>query len=266
MSLPISPAGRSYGCIQNVPDKRDKVMRFAAGKSLPPLAILSGWLGPVRDQGQEGSCVGHGWVSAADWLFRKYGRHHYATDLSPQFVYYKCREMDGTLPDDAGSQVRTGAKVFNQFGVCLESLAPYRPDTMNTAPSPVAMYNALFYKGGAYHSLPTLYDMKCCIADKCPYPFVDGIPVYESFESQAVADSGEVPMPEPGESLLGYHCTMTYGFYDHHKNLDGSYGAIKKRNSWGKDWGLKGDCWMPYAYVNQYLTDATILHLGKAWG
>jgi C1A family cysteine protease len=172
--------------------------------------------------------------------------------------------MEGTLPNDAGAQVRSGAKVLNQFGACPENDDLYGLQTMNTPPSAKAMKDAMLYKGGAYHSLLTLYDMKCCLADEHPHTFVDGIDVYASFETDAVATSGNVPMPAPGEQYLGGHCTLTFGYDDNHLNVDGSRGAIKKRNSWGA-WGEAGDFWLPYAYVQQYLTDATILHLGPAW-
>ena len=265
MNLPPSIINRRYGCLRDAIDVRDKVLRmsFTQVLPIPPAHDESQWLGPVRDQGEEGSCVGHGWAGFADWLFRKFGPHHFSLNLSPQFVYYKCREMEGTLPDDGGAQVRTGAKVFNQFGVCPEINDPYGPLTLNDAPTPLALSQALNYKGGAYHSLLALEDMKCCLASG--YCFVDGIPVFESFETEAVAVSGEIPMPQPSERQLGGHCTLTIGYDDNHKNLDGSLGAARKRNSWGSTWGLAGDFWLPYEYVRQYANDAWILHLGKPW-
>ena len=135
--------------------------------------------------------------------------------------------------------------------------------TLNDAPTPLALSQALNYKGGAYHSLLALEDMKYCLASG--YCFVDGIPVFESFETEAVAVSGEIPMPQPSERQLGGHCTLTIGYDDNHKNLDGSLGAARKRNSWGSTWGLAGDFWLPYEYVRQYANDAWILHLGKPW-
>ena len=264
--LPASRANRRYGAIRDAADHRDKVMRLSAVRALPlpPSCDESQWLGPVRDQGDEGSCVGHGWAGHADWLFRKFGPSHFSLNLSPQFVYYKCREMDGTLPDDAGSEVRTGAKVFNQFGICPEANDPYGPLTMNEEPTPLALSAALNYQGGAYHRLPTILDMKCCLASG--YCFVDGMQVFQSFESNYVDGSGNVPMPQADENLLGGHCTLTIGYDDNHKNLDGSFGAIHKRNSWGSNWGDGGNFWLPYDYVARYVTDAWILHLGKAWG
>ena len=55
-----------------------------------------------------------------------------------------------------------------------------------------------------------LAQMQVCLA--ASYPFVFGFPVYQSFESQAVATTGIVPMPAPGESVLGGHCVLAVGY------------------------------------------------------
>jgi C1A family cysteine protease len=82
--------------------------------------------------------------------------------------------------------------------------------------------------------------MRACLADG--YPFVFGFTVYESFESDAVANTGTVPMPKKSERVLGGHAVCAVGYDD----------AAKRfivRNSWGLDWGRKGYCTMPYAYL-----------------
>ena len=260
MNLQLSPAGRSYGRRRDIPDKRDKVLSVGRPLPLPPSHFETEWLGSVRDQLQEGSCVGHGWAGHREWLARKF--QGIFPDLSPQFVYYLCRQQEGTLPSDAGSTVRTGARVINKFGTCPESGDPYGPETMNTPPTALATGTALSYKGGAYHRLLDMATMRSCLASG--YCFVDGIEVYESFESDAVATSGEVPMPQAGEPMLGGHCTLTTGYDDGHKNLDGSVGAFLKRNSWGSGWGQAGNFWLPYSYF-PYMSDAWVMHLGPAW-
>jgi hypothetical protein len=48
--------------------------------------------------------------------------------------------------------------------------------------------------------------MRGCLAEG--YPFVLGFTVYESFESDTVAQTGIVPMPRSGEQVLGGHCVV----------------------------------------------------------
>lgn len=71
--------------------------------------------------------------------------------------------------------------------------------------------------------------MQGCIAGG--YPFVFGFTVYESFESEQVAQTGIVPMPAPGETVVGGHCVVAVGY-------DDSKRTFIIRNSWGTGWGL----------------------------
>jgi C1A family cysteine protease len=73
-------------------------------------------------------------------------------------------------------------------------------------------------------------------------PLLIGVALYESFESQAVAATGVVPMPHVAvEEALGGHEMCVVGF-------DEGRQAFQVLNSWGPGWGQKGFCWMPYTY------------------
>jgi C1A family cysteine protease len=75
------------------------------------------------------------------------------------------------------------------------------------------------------------------------HPFVVGIAVYDSFESDAVALTGIVPMPNTKtESLLGGHAVLVVGYDDAHQ-------WFIVRNSWGTSWGAQGYFYLPYAYL-----------------
>jgi C1A family cysteine protease len=72
------------------------------------------------------------------------------------------------------------------------------------------------------------------------YPIVFGISVYDSFESDAVAKNGVVPMPKKTEKLLGGHAILMSGY---------TKSRVKFRNSWGESWALDGYGTLPLAYV-----------------
>jgi C1A family cysteine protease len=94
-----------------------------------------------------------------------------------------------------------------------------------------------------YHRVTQDLDqMKGCLA--AGYPFVFGFTVYSSFESQQVAQTGIVPMPQPDEEVVGGHAVMAVGY-------DDSKSSFLVRNSWGTGWGLNGYFWMPYAYLTE---------------
>jgi len=253
---------RRYGAVKDTVDARDQLMKISSPLPLPSSADESRYLGPVRDQGAESSCVGHGWAAHFDWLWAKF-ENIQGCDFSPQFIYYLARKLDGTLPQDAGATIRAGARALNRYGATAELYDPYGPRTLNVEPSDDVYLKALTFKGGAYHRLQMVEDMKACLASG--YCFVDGIEVFSSFESKAVAQTGEVPLPKDNEETLGGHCTLTFGYDDNHTNLDGSRGAFHKRNSWGEMWGNDGNFWLPYSYAARHLLDAWTLHLGPAW-
>jgi C1A family cysteine protease len=85
------------------------------------------------------------------------------------------------------------------------------------------------------------------------HPVVIGIEVYESFESDAVAASGIVPMPSSKDTLLGGHALMLVGFNTNMsytlngKTTTGSFFIF--RNSWGSGWGASGYGYLPAAYL-----------------
>lgn len=266
--LPISPAGRRYGLIRDTPDHRDLgVARLFARKSIviPSSGDLEPWCGPKKDQGDLGACTGFAECGQNEFLFRKYTKS--APILSPLFCYYMERELDGTLDQgDCGSEGRTAVRVANQFGICPEAEDMYSPKDFARAPTPSQIIDATFYKAGAYHRIMTVQDMRECIASG--YVFIVGFAVFESFESDAVSNTGLMPVPKGTEQNLGGHEVLCIG-YDDNKVCPNTHsaGALKIRNSYGDSWGDKGNFWMPYevAANRHYFYDAWIQHFGKPW-
>src|SRR5258708_21896761 len=82
--------------------------------------------------------------------------------------------------------------------------------------------------------------MKGCLFSG--YPFVYGFTVYESFESEDVARTGNVPMPSPGERVVGGHAVLAVGY-------DDDEGMLICRNSGGAQCGDAGSLYMPHAHL-----------------
>jgi len=147
--------------------------------------------------------------------------------------------------EDAGAMIRDGVKSLVNLGVCSEKKWPYVITQFTKKPSGACFKEAGRHKVTSYHRILTLQQMKQCLAEG--YPFVFGFTVYASFESQAVANSGIVPMPAPGEKVVGGHAVLAVGYDDNKQQF-----II--RNSWGTNWGIAGYFMMPYAY----LTDSNL--------
>jgi C1A family cysteine protease len=231
-----------YGWVRDIPDARDflyaaPLIRFPQG--LPPAVDLRSECPPVYDQGQLGSCTGNGIAGAIEFDQRKLG----TTEFTPSrlFIYYNERVIEGTVNQDSGAQIRDGIKTVATIGAPPETDWPYDIAEFAQKPPPNAYADAKQDLVSSYARVAQdLTQMQGCIA--VGYPFVFGFTVYESFESEQVAQTGIVPMPASGETVVGGHCVVAVGY-------DDSKRTFIIRNSWGTGWGIQGYCLMPYEYV-----------------
>ena len=237
-----------YGWIPDLPDARDHLYAapFRVLSTLPPSVDLrSQCPGTVYDQGQLGTCTGNS-IAGAFQFDRIKQNLPSAQQLIPSrlFIYYNERDIEGTVPQDGGAQIRDGIKSVATQGVCFESgpdAWPYNIANFAQQPPPGCYTVALQNKIVQYSRLvQVLSQLKGCLADG--YPFVFGFTVYESFESPGVATSGVVPMPGPTEAAIGGHAVLAVGY-------DDASQRFIVRNSWGPNWGKNGYFTMPYDYV-----------------
>jgi C1A family cysteine protease len=157
------------------------------------------------------------------------------------FIYFNERTMEGTVDIDAGAMLRDGIKSVAKLGVCTEDNWPYDIDAFRDRPGPPCYREALTHQAVVYRSVPQQLNMlQACLATGTPFVF--GFSVYESFETDEVARTGVVDMPRPKEKQVGGHAVVAVGY-------DNPSQRFLVRNSWGRNWGQKGYCTMPYAYV-----------------
>jgi C1A family cysteine protease len=266
--LIVSPNGRKYGAIKDAPDPRDYSLsaQLSINLPLPPKTNNIVFRGPIKDQGNESSCTGHGSTSQMEFLQRKYNNN--PVILSPAFIYYMERKMEGTLTDgDCGAQVRTSVKAMNQYGCCTLVQEPYSDQDYSTAPTADQLQAAMKYAGGAYHSIGVFADMKTCLASG--YGFVLGMVVYESFEGDEIARTGLMPVPDVlRERQAGGHEVFAIDYDDTIECPGAKYrGALIVQNSWGPEWGDGGMFKMPYevAADARVVNAAWMQHLGGKW-
>jgi C1A family cysteine protease len=237
----------NYGWVPDLPDQRDFL--FAAPMenlaALPAVADLRpNCPREVYDQGHLGSCTANAIAGALEFEQLKQGLKTFTP--SRLFIYYNERVMEGTVNSDSGARIRDGIKSVGSIGACPE--ADWAYDITKFADKPVqpAYKDAPLGKALQYQRVPqVLNQMKGCLASG--YPFAFGFTVYESFESDQVAQTGVAPMPSPGEKVLGGHAVLAVGYDDNPQRFIA-------RNSWGPNWGMGGYFTIPYAY----LTDSNL--------
>ena len=229
------------GWLPDVPDARDHLFAMPMTPlEIPAASDLRPHCPPVYDQGELGSCTGNA-IAAAIEFDRMRENLPYVFTPSRLFIYYNERVIEGTVPSDSGAMIRDGIKSVAVQGVCPEVLWPYDVNRFADKPSQDCYDSALKDRAVRYYRLvPTPNQLRACLS--AGFPFVFGFSVYESFESDQVAQTGVVPMPRPGEAMIGGHAVMAVGH-------DDASQRFTVRNSWGKAWGMEGYFTIPYAYL-----------------
>ncbi len=222
--------------------------RFASKRVLPDTFELPGFSNiPVKNQGKIGACVGYS-TSTAKAYFDTLERGKLQI-LSANMIYAEGRIMEGTFPQDAGMEIRNANKLIADKGVPQESLWPSTESQFNVLHETPEMWaDALKQKIASYARLSTVADIKQALTQGSPV--VIGLPVYTSWPM--VTLSGDVPIPRPGEQILGGHAITIYGFTNP---------LLKFRNSWGGLWGRGGNGTFVGSWIDSVLQNG----MGDAW-
>lgn len=192
---------------------------------------------PVYDQGELGACtafaIGKG---MRELMQRKNGEAQ--TPLSALWLYYETRVKLGTVGEDSGGTITDGVAVLEEKGAAPDALWGYNIAQFKVKPAKEAYQAASEFKVDKAVQVAGLEDVKNTLAQGNPVAF--GYMVYNSFTK--IGKDGVMPMPKPGEKLLGGHAVLAVG-YDEEKK------ALIVRNSWSANWGDEGYFYMPYAFV-----------------
>jgi len=221
--------------------------KLTAPSALPSSVDLRNFCSPVYDQGQIGSCTANALCGALEYLENKtqdFETNGQFIQLSRLFLYYYERaDNGGDVHKDNGAQLSTGVKILTNIGVSTEHTWPYVTWKTSLEPSTEAYTDAgtrKIVQAARVERDSGINGIKQVLASG--YPIVFGFLVYDSFESEGVASSGVLNMPQANEQTQGGHAVMMVGY-------DDATQRVIVRNSWGAFWGQKGYFTMPYSYV-----------------
>jgi C1A family cysteine protease len=191
------------------------------------------------DQGDVGACSAHAITAALRFILIKQGKPDIA--LSRLQLYYDERVVEGTVASDAGAELRNGLKCAAKLGVAHEPLWPYNPLKFKSKPTKRVYADALKFTALTYERVEVnVAHIKAALASG--FPVIIGISIFDAFESDAVAQTAMVPMPAPTDAPLGGHAMLAVGYGQ-------KPGCFTVLNSWNTDWGDKGYCYIPEAYL-----------------
>ncbi len=203
----------------------------------------------VFNQGDINSCTANA-VSAAIYYDMVIQGWRDPFVPSRMFIYYEERDIGHTLNESkygavgATVSMKNCIKAVHRKGYCSETLWPYDVNKIYTKPSDAAYDSANMHHTYSHKWIEgDLKHLKDCLASG--FPFLFGITVYESFESESTRSSGMVPMPGEKEKKIGGHAVLAVGYDDAKQHFI-------FRNSYGADWGAVGYGYMPYEFVIKY--------------
>ena len=195
----------------------------------------------ILDQGELGSCAANELSNAMRYCLRK----EKVNDFQPSrlYIYYFGRLFEGSdVHQDTGMSISGVCGAIQKYGSCSENnwgyditkftIQPPRPAII-AAHTHVPGYKFLQVQQDIVHIKQALFS---------GYPIIIGLQLYSSFESDSVAKTGVVPMPDSKETLLGGHCLNLIGWNDSTQTFIGS-------NSWSDSWGQQGYFTIPYKYI-----------------
>lgn len=249
--LPSEPL-RKFGWLPERPDQRDKqfnhlrVLRRLRGR-LPSKVDLreTGHLTGVWDQGNLGSCTAQAIGKAYQYAQRKQNLADY--DPSRLFIYYGEREIEGSIPWDAGAYIRDGLKVVNKLGAPSEAFWPYNIGAFADRPTSQAYANGQLHQAITYESVEVKTTaLKAALA--AGLPVVIGFTVYTSFYD--IGADGFMKVPKLTERVEGGHAVLCVGYKRMKAPWDRyyyDYGIYL--NSWAEDWGDQGYFYARFGYM-----------------
>ena len=221
--------------------------------SLPDSIDLACRIKRIENQQNLGTCTGMGGSTMME-ILETFNNKPYI-ELSPLYLYYKAREIEGTVNFDNGAYLRDTMKVLQKNGICEEKYFPFIIKDFAKKPSQEAELNAKNHMIEGYQRLNSINQIKTCLSQN--KPVLVGMKLYSSFDTKVSAVTGIIPVPNKSvEQYEGSHCMVIVGYDDNFaikhnlklkNNLCGGY--FKIANSWGKEWGNNGFCYVPYELI-----------------
>lgn len=226
------PALRSFlEPVANVDD-------LTALAEVDPRSELQAW---VEDQGQLGSCTAN--ATATNFRYDAALDGHDPGQLSRLWIYRGERQIEGTLGQGDTGAMGHDAFTVARAGIPPESAWPYDISKFENKPPAAAVKAQKHYvlKKSVATVPQSQLAIKRVLSNKQTIAL--GFTVYESFESQSVATSGIIPMPQEGEQQVGGHEILLCGYL----KSEPHYALCM--NSWSVHWGIKGFMLMPWAMI-----------------
>lgn len=209
------------------------------------------WADPVRDQGQNGSCVSFSSTESLDWHLRHdNGIDPGTSGTAPMYQYSQIvtSNQDGTTyEDNFAIEQNQGAVPDVQYsygaqaGLTDWQDQPTAQDRATAKPYRMGMYLLLYAEG--YSGMPesTAQDAIDYAVNVLHEPALLGVSVFSSFMFAGDGYPQIIGANGQNETLYGNHAIPVY------QTL--ANGDVRGRNSWGPYWDMGGDFELTPAFM-----------------
>lgn len=228
-------------------EQQKSLHRVVSNSATPPYGSVKKWSPEPYDQGTLGSSVSNALCHAYRILSKKHKTADADWNPSRSFVQYYELMLEKN-PKNTENIFSFVAK----HGMCGENMWPSTVP-VDLQPSDAAVADALKHKIKTSRVLLKGENLTANLETIVSggVPVLATIKIHKSFKSNGPAMTGMIPMPhpvthddpnDPKDPYLGGHEVCIVG-YTKSKKL------WTVLNSWGPNWGHKGFCYLPYAYI-----------------
>jgi len=231
------------GCVPDILDKRDfkieRPLKSFFTSFLPSEVSYDSYVKRIDDQDGEGCCVGCATSKALEvaYLLHK----NIDIDFSIRYVYENGKKKDEWKGEEyEGTSIRGTLKGIKEFGACEENVLPFIPKQLiDTAFNDKIKNNAKKYNIKEYYNLfgntgsINFWKLKMAIYK---YGFaIIGMSLPDNFGRDFIYDVKNVKNMDYSSG----HAMLIVGYNDKDS-------VVKVVNSWGKDFGKEGRCFVSY--------------------
>lgn len=240
------------GAFKNTKDNRDikySDIPMAMSAVLPEKHITDISMIPVLNQGPLGTCVAHAIVGVK--MYQEYKETGKVPKFSRRFIYALARQLSAYDPNGMGLYPRDGAKTLKDNGV-LE------PDTIDDNTLPHSVYVA-FSPDKAQKEVAIRWGSGYATTNNGDLTAIKQAIVKEGVLTISLAHDGSKWNRRTGKltaptNVDGAHYIMLYGY----ENTANGDTILYFRNSWGEDWGDKGNGQFNWSDYKAYSYDVLV--------
>jgi len=226
--------------------KMDASFQSLSGKSAAQVKLsvdFSGDVGPIGDQGEEGTTVGFAVAYALSAAHKRLTGEEMI--FSARSIYVEAKRHDEWTGENyEGTSVSGGMRGLVEVGAYLESDWPYEALSASPDKKPIQ-------KISSFRELPTDRIDEIVEALNNGMPVVASLSVTQDFQN--VGEDGRISIADP-QDVMGGQAVCIVGY-------EGATDEFKFANSWGTEWGDGGFGYIGRADLAKILIHAATLSL-----